>query len=148
LPAVVARPCGSVARSSERRSAPDRRAPPGGIDPDLAHRRQVDHQTGLRDALAKHAVTPALDADLQAPLATISNRSGDVGGRGASGDQRGSPVDGRIPDFAVLVICGIVGAVDIAGETGDRGGADHHGLLQGTRPLPTTIPGARPTVLR
>ena len=120
LPAVVARPCGSAARSRlpQQRAALDPGAAALRVDPDRVHRRQVDHQPAVGHRQPDDAVAAALHADLQAGLAAEPDGGHDVVGRRAARDQRRPPVDDGVPDLAMRVVTVVAGPDQLTGEPG------------------------------
>ena len=57
---------GRAVEAAQQRTPTDSRAAPVGIDPDVAHRRQVDHQAAVRDAQAEDAMPAGTHPDLEA----------------------------------------------------------------------------------
>ena len=90
------------------------------IDRHRVHRAEVDHQPAFRHGHAGHAVATALHGDLEAGLAGVAHRQRDVVRRRAACDHMRTPIDHRVPDFAVLVERRITGLNDLAGEARDR----------------------------
>ena len=79
-----------------------------GVDVDTAHLRQVEHDPGVVDGVAGDVVPSGLDREDEPLLAREVDRVDDVGCTAALHDQRGTPIDQRIPDRACFVIAGIV----------------------------------------
>jgi hypothetical protein len=86
------------------------------VDPDPAHRRQVDHQAAVGDRQAGHVVAAAADRDLGRLLAAEPERVHHVGHRAAAGDQRGPFVDQPVVHAAGLLVGRIRGADQLAAE--------------------------------
>jgi hypothetical protein len=58
-------------------------------------------------------------ADLEVGLPAVADRRDDVIDRRASRDERGSPVDDRVPDLAMGVVGGVIRLDDLPGEPVD-----------------------------
>ena len=76
---------------------------------DALHPRRVDHQTSVANRLASDAVTAAPDRDEQVVLACKLHRRDNIGGAGATGDQRRPMVDHGVKDLARIVVARITG---------------------------------------
>jgi hypothetical protein len=105
----------------EERPTLDPGPAPVGIDADVAHRRQVDHQPALGNGQAENAVAAAFHRDLEAGISAVADRRRNVVGGGTAGDQTRPSIDHRVPDLAMTVVRLMTGFDDLAGEAGDRG---------------------------
>ncbi len=106
-----------------------------GIDRDVAHAAEVQHEAVVDGPVAGEAVPAAAHRQLEVVLAGESDRGGDVGGRRCARDDRGPAVDVAVPEAAALVVAGVSCDEEISAEilakrvertAGDR---DHRALL-------------------
>ena len=81
-----------------------------GIDADAAHRSEVDHDPSVGDREPGEAVAPAPDGDLETGPAREPHGRQDVGDAGAVSDQRWGAVDRAVPDPAIVIVGGALGA--------------------------------------
>ena len=79
-----------------------------GIDLDVAHEREVEHQPGT-DGKTGDVMTPTLDGKGNAMFAGDVDAGDHAGGIKAACDEGGAGVDPRIPDSASLLIGGVAG---------------------------------------
>src|SRR5207302_11393889 len=91
-----------------------------GIDPDTFHRRQIDHQAALAYGIAGDVVAAALDRHQYAVGAGEAHRRHDVGDPGTAGDQRRTPVDHAVPDYARRVVARVAVAQQWTAQIGGK----------------------------
>src|SRR3954451_3946731 len=80
------------------------------------HRREVDHQAAVTQRKAGVVVITAADGHLEALLLRDDQRGSDVAATRATGDHRGPPRDGVVPDVDRLVIAGLAGLRDLLAD--------------------------------
>lgn len=95
-----------VAESAPRPGMSD---PAVAIDPDPAHRRQVEQQRAVRHGQSGDVVTSALDAEQQLVFAREAHALHHVRGVQATGDQGGLSVDHAVPEGTRLLVSRIAG---------------------------------------
>src|ERR1700730_10099655 len=88
---------GRSVERTEQRAALHPRTLLDRIDANRTHRREIDHQPVIRDAVADHAVSAATHADLEVESAGGPHRGPHVRDVAAASDQTGPPVDHRVP---------------------------------------------------
>ena len=103
------------------------------IDAGRVHQRQVDHQSVVADRLAGDAVPATADRHRQALGAGEIDAGDHVVGVFAAGDHRWSPIDHAVPDLTHLVVVGVVGQHDAAGQ-GVSKGVDRGWIRHGKAP--------------
>ena len=89
-----------------------------GIDVDAFHPRQVEHQATIAHRLSRDIVPATAYCDFDSSIAGEAYCIDDIGRSKAAGDQCRPFVDQSIMDPACLVIPGIAGQQQRAGETG------------------------------
>jgi hypothetical protein len=87
-----------------------------GVDLDLVHRAQVDADAVIADGVALDAVAAAVDGDDEAVGARVADRRDDVLRARTSRDERGAAVDHAVEDASCVVVSGVPGAEDGAGQ--------------------------------
>ena len=95
---------GGPVERAQQSPAADRGTAGDRVDPDAAHRRQIDHEAAVRHGQAEHAVPAAFHADLEARIPAVENGSRDVGRARATRDERRAPVNHRVPHRAMRVV--------------------------------------------
>ena len=88
-------------------AAAHRGAPRGGIDVDLVHLREIDHDPVVAGREPGDAVAPAADCDLEVVAAGEAHRGRHVAGGGAADDERRAPVVSAVPHLARLRVAGV-----------------------------------------
>jgi hypothetical protein len=101
---------GGLVDLGPRAAAADADGAGRGIDLDVLHRRQVDHDAIVDGPQPSAVVAAAPDGQRQVVAAGEGDDLGDVAGTGTARDQRRAPVDHRVVDLARLVVVGVVGA--------------------------------------
>ncbi len=102
MPMVVARPSAWVAVSNSPSFSPAsaRATRALGVDLDLLHPREIDHEPAIADTRAGDVVAPAPHRELHGSrLAKLT--AAITSSAGAAGDHRRAPVDHAIPDWRV-----------------------------------------------
>ena len=84
------------------------------IDPNRAHRGEIDHQAVIRHPETEHAVSAAAHADLEVEIAGRPNSCPHSRDMAAAKDQAWAPVDRRVPHRARRVIPGVSRSQDVA----------------------------------
>src|SRR5581483_6225756 len=107
---------GGGVESPEERTGLHGGDPPVGIDGHLLHGADIDHDAGVTGGEPRVAVATAAHRHRQLPVAGEAQRGGDVGRGGAAGDQCRTAVGGGIPDPPGLVVAGVGGRDQAAGE--------------------------------
>src|SRR6185503_3895243 len=107
---------GSEVEVPEQRAAAGPCEPPRRVDADLVHAGQVDHEAAVGRRVADRAVPAAAYRDLEVALAPESDGGLDVGDARGSHDERGPPIEHRVPDASRSVIAGRLGLDDLAAE--------------------------------
>jgi hypothetical protein len=108
---------GCAVEVSEERAAGDGCAASDRVDPDLAHRREIDDDPVVARAMAGHAVAPAANRQRQAERSCARDRRGHVLGVVAAGNRRRATVDRAAPDAAGLLVADVSGRDQLAGES-------------------------------
>jgi hypothetical protein len=140
----------------EQGSAVGHGHPAGRVDPDPAHRRQVDHDAAVAGREPRVAVAAAAHRDQQVLVAGEAHGRDHVLDVAAAGDHRRAGVGGGVPDDPGPVVAGVAGEHDLAAEAvaeaGQRTGARHgptvprpvdaprHGMVDAAMPLVRTAP--------
>src|SRR6185436_9353308 len=118
-----------------RRAGSAAHAVRAGVDGDVAHAAEMDHQAVVAGAVAREAVPAAAHRDLEVVIAGEPDRGRDVVGRRCARDHRGPAVDVAVPEAAPVVVAGVGGEDQLTAEsrteriertTGER---DHRVLL-------------------
>jgi hypothetical protein len=129
------------------------------VDPDRAHRREVDDDAVVDDGGARDVVSAAADGERELLRGGEADGVGDVFGVRAADDHGGALVDHAVPDPACGLVRGVVRGDDVAGEAlGERrqcGWADEddrlygHGCISWKGRLgASTVPPARKATVR
>jgi hypothetical protein len=126
------------------------RDPAPGIQMNTLHGRQVDHHPAVDGGAARHVVAASAHGSLEAQLARDRNGVDHVGDPAASGDEGRALVDEAVVNLARLLVAGIRGLEELAGEgrselrhgIGDGGERRHGRCPPVCRPLPSTRTGA------
>jgi hypothetical protein len=90
--------------------------PPGRVDLDRLHGRQVDHQSAIAGGVAADAVPAAPHRERQPRSAGELERRDHIGGAGAAEDRRRPPVDYAVPEPAGRVVGGLARPQDLAAQ--------------------------------
>src|SRR5262245_39270708 len=118
-----------------RRTGTTAHAVRAGVDSDVAHAAEVDHQAVVTGAVPREAVPAAAHRDLEVVFTSEADRGGDIVGRRRERDHGRTAVDVAVPETAPLVVAGISGKHQLPAESrteriertaGDR---DHRVLL-------------------
>jgi hypothetical protein len=108
--------------AAEQSSTLNPRPSPIRIDANSVHEREVEHEAPFGYGQAQDAVASASHPDLQAAVASETNRVYDVGGVRASGDDRWTPIDHSVPHTADFVVCAVGRQHQLALESIPQGG--------------------------
>ncbi len=100
----------------EQRAGLDTGGAGSGVDRDMLHGREIEHQPAVADGIPADIVAAALDRGEQPMLGGKADRAGDIGGGPAAHDEARPAVDHGVPDGPRLVIAGIAGGDGIAVE--------------------------------
>ena len=84
--------------------------PPGGVNADALHGREIQHQPAIADGIPGHVVPAATDRHQQVMRASELHAGDDIGGASAAGDQCRPPVNHGIIDRARGVVAVVAGA--------------------------------------
>ena len=106
-----------VVELGEERAAAHAGSAPLRIDIGAAHAREVDHDAVVARREAGDAVAAAPNRDDELLLTGEAEGRDDVVGAGRPHDQGRPTVDHAVPDRARIVVAGVVGAHDLAGES-------------------------------
>src|SRR5262249_4994465 len=98
---------GGPIEGTEQRATLDPSPLAYGVDPGLAHRCQVDHQTGLGHRETQARMPAAPDTNLEILLAPEADRGGDIVRAAAPHNHRWPTVDHRVPHRSCSVVAGI-----------------------------------------
>jgi hypothetical protein len=108
---------------------------PLGVDAHASHAREIDDDAGVARGETGDAVAAATNRDGQVLLARKTDGRNDVVDAGRPDDERGPPVDHRVPDHARRVVLRIRRKDDLAGEAlregSQRAAVGCSGLLPG-----------------
>ena len=120
MPVGAARPkaCEAWSKSPSSCAALHLRDSGTRVDPDAAHRREVDDEAVVAGAQARAVVPAAADGQLDVLLRAEPDRGHHVGHVVAAGDQRGAAIDHAVVDGAGDVVVAVAGPQQRAAQDG------------------------------
>jgi hypothetical protein len=99
---------GGAVEIGQQRSTLDRRRPSAGIDADLPHPAQIDHEPLVHGAEPRAVVASAADRDVEAALASELERGGDVRHAGTARHHGRPSIDHRVVEATRLLVAPIL----------------------------------------